>query len=123
MPFSLMLLTSLHYYLSYDLIFSLTPFGWFTCMYLSLFFNGNIIFDLHYFDVCPVFREHTRASNKPFMYCSSKYTDFMICLGTKILNLPKNCDRHTFQCHLFPLYSVPFCNTYSPCHLVMTTGN
>ena len=78
--------------LIYDFIFSLTPFGWFTCIYFILFFYGNAIFGLHYFDLCPIFREHTRASNKPFTYFSSKYTDFVICLGTKILNLPKNHD-------------------------------
>jgi hypothetical protein len=72
-----------------------------------------MVFDLHRFDLCPIFQEHTRASDKPFTYFISKYTDFVICLGTKILNLPKFCD-----------IDVPFSGIYFPYILflfVMTT--
>jgi len=79
------------------------------------FFYGHIIFYLHYFDVCPIFREHTRASNKPFMYFSSKYPDFVICLGTKILNLPKSFDIDIpFSAIYFPYILFLFVTTSDP---------
>jgi len=40
--FALTPLTSLHHFLS-SLIFGLTSFGWFICIYLSLFYYENII--------------------------------------------------------------------------------
>jgi len=42
------------------------------------------------------------------MYFSSKYTDFVICMGTKILNLPRYCD-----------IDVPFIAIYFPCILFL----
>jgi len=87
-------------------------------VYLHLFksfFYGNIIFDLHHFDLCQIFQEHTRASNKPFMYFSSKHTYFVICLGTKILNLPKYCDIDIpFNAIYFPYILFLFVMTTDP---------
>jgi hypothetical protein len=38
-------------------IFGLTAFSWFICIYLSLFYYGSTIFDLHLFDLHPLFQE------------------------------------------------------------------
>jgi len=42
------------------------------------------------------------------MYFSSKYMDFVICLGSKILNLPENCE-----------IDIPFSAIYFPCILFL----
>jgi len=49
------------------------------------------------------------------MYFCSKYTDFVICLGTKILNLPENCDIDIpFSAIYFPYILSLFVTTTDP---------
>jgi hypothetical protein len=44
-----------------SLIFGLTSFGWLHFIMLPLMSDGNIIFHLHLFDLCPLFSNTTRA--------------------------------------------------------------
>jgi hypothetical protein len=45
----------------HSLLFGLTPFGWLHYIMLPLTSDGNIIFHLRLFDLCPLFRNTTRA--------------------------------------------------------------
>lgn len=52
-PYQFTSLLNLHH-----VIFSLMPFGWFICIYLSLFFFWEKYFLFVIFYVCPLFQEH-----------------------------------------------------------------